>query len=335
MLLACFMPKIIVTVKKIHKKLLQPELLFLVHISTKSFGGSRPTGGAYSAPPDPLTVFRELTSNGRKGKLCFHMFRRLYKTFDRVNYWKLFNKLLDDGTNSSVIAVLAYWYSHQQVCVRWHNSSSTMFHTGNGIRQGGVLSPTLFSRYIRDLLAEIANLHVGCNIGGLFINVLAYADDIVLLTPSWYALQKLLIVLEEHIGNIDMVCNTKKTVCIMLAPRDKAKVMNVTFAQFKLGGCLLQYVQVFKYLGHMITNTQCDNDDVHREIRNLFIRTNILAHHFAKCSVDVKVTLFKAYCISLYDAGLWSKYKMTTLNELSSCYNKCLKVFLAIKVETV
>jgi len=70
---------------------------------------------------------------------------------------------------------------------------------------------------------------------------------------------------------------------------------------------------------------------VHREIRNLFTRTNILARRFAKCSVDVKVTLFKAFCISLYDAGLWSKYKMTTFNKLSSCYNKCLKVFFGYK----
>ena len=57
----------------------------------------------------------------------------------------------------------------------------------------------------------------------------------------------------------------------------------------------------------------------------------ILVRRFAKCSVDVKVTLFKAYCISLYDAGLWSKYKMTTLNKLSSCYNKCLKVFFGYR----
>jgi len=109
-----------------------------------------------------------------------------------------------------VIAVLAYWYSDQQVCVRWRNTLSDVFHIRNGTRQGGILLPTLFSRYIRELLAEIVTLHVGCNIGRLFINVLAYADDIVILTPSWSALQKLLIVLEEHIGNIDMVCNAKR-----------------------------------------------------------------------------------------------------------------------------
>ena len=80
-------------------------------------------------------------------------------------------------------------------------------------------------------------LVANCNIGGLFNSLMCwlgvYADDIVLLTPSWSALQKLLIVLEKHIGNSLLIwcvsCNTKKTVCMMFAPRDKAKVMNVTF----------------------------------------------------------------------------------------------------------
>ena len=74
--------------------------------------------------------------------------------------------------------------------------------------------------------------------------MLAYADDIVLLAPSWFALRKLLIALEEHIAYTDMVCNTKKTVCIMFVPRDKARIMNVTFPQFTLGGCSLQFLSL-------------------------------------------------------------------------------------------
>jgi len=34
---------------------------------------------------------------------------------------------------------------------------------------------------------------LGCNIGGLFVNVL---DDMVLLAPSWHALQELIKILE-------------------------------------------------------------------------------------------------------------------------------------------
>jgi len=47
-------------------KLLPPELLLLAQICTKSFVD--PTGGACSAPPDPLAGLRGPTSKGRGGK---------------------------------------------------------------------------------------------------------------------------------------------------------------------------------------------------------------------------------------------------------------------------
>jgi len=41
----------------------------------------------------------------------------------------------------------------------------------------------------------------------------------------------------------------------------------------------------------------------------------------------VKCVLFKTYCIRLYDAALWSMYNKGSLRKLSSCYNKCVKLF--------
>ena len=53
-----FVQKFKFILMKMHKKLLPPELLLLAQICTKSFVGwgfaPDPTGGAYSAPPDPL-----------------------------------------------------------------------------------------------------------------------------------------------------------------------------------------------------------------------------------------------------------------------------------------
>ena len=66
-----------------------------------------------------------------------------------------------------------------------------MYCNGNGTRQGGVLSPYLFSRYIRDLIAAVVNSGIGCKLGNQLINILACADDIVLLAPSWNAFQNL------------------------------------------------------------------------------------------------------------------------------------------------
>jgi len=46
---------------------------------------------------------------------------------------------------------------------------------------------------------------IGCNIGGLFTNIFAYADDMVLLAPSWRALQYLINELVSYADNIDMI----------------------------------------------------------------------------------------------------------------------------------
>jgi len=55
-----------------------------------------------------------------------------------------------------------------------------------------LLSPWFFARCVRDMLAHVARSRIGCNVGGMCINILAYADDIVLLAPSWRGLQQLL-----------------------------------------------------------------------------------------------------------------------------------------------
>ena len=89
----------------------------------------------------------------------------------------------------------------------------------------------------------------------------------------------------------------------------------------------MQFANEFKYLGHIITENLTDDADIDREIRNLFVRTNILRRLFYKCSLDVKRTLFKAYCLCLYDTALWNKYNLGSIRKLSSCYNKCVKLF--------
>ena len=89
----------------------------------------------------------------------------------------------------------------------------------------------------------------------------------------------------------------------------------------------LEFVKCFKYLGHMITDALDDDLDIQRKIRNLFTRTNILARRFGKCSTHVKITLFKAYCVCLYDAGLWSKYSGGVFSKLMYVTTSVLNFF--------
>ena len=69
---------------------------------------------------------------------------------------------------------------------------SQCFNLARGVTQGGILSPYSFKLYVRDLLKVVVKSCIGFNIAGWFINILAYADDMVLLAPPWKGLQCLL-----------------------------------------------------------------------------------------------------------------------------------------------
>ena len=75
---------------------------------------------------------------------------------------------------------------------------SSTFRIRNGTRQGSVLSPTLFSIYLDDLLVTLRNLGLGCYIGGLWYGACSYADDLVLLAPNRDILQQMLHVCEQY-----------------------------------------------------------------------------------------------------------------------------------------
>ena len=266
----------------------------------------------------------------QRGSHVFCCFIDFSKAFDSVDYWLLFCKLLDYNKSTScyiTVRLLAFWYSHQQICVRWQNCHSACFSVCNGVRQGGVLSPFLFRVYIRDLINSVVNSNVGCHIAGICVNLLAYADDIVLLAPSWSGLQKLLDIIEKAAKAVDLSFNTNKTVCMVAGPYNKHKTVCQSFPQFMLTNRSLSYVTQFKYLGHIIENTFCDNADINRELKNLFGRANVLIRRFSSCSSQVKLRLFRSYCICFYDIALWKNFHVTILDKLASAYVKCLKLF--------
>ena len=78
---------------------------------------------------------------------------------------------------------------------------------------------------------------------GMFVNILAYADDIVLLAPSWRGLQYLLNIVVQGNKAIDMSLNARKSVCMLFSPRDRSKVVMTTFPSL-CADTTLQFVPI-------------------------------------------------------------------------------------------
>jgi len=87
----------------------------------------------------------------------------------------------------------------------------------------------------------------------------------------------------------------------------------------------LKFVEQFHHLGHILSNSLNVDDNIKREIQNLYIRMNTVISRFRRCSTRVKRVLFKSYCLCFYDIALWKHYSVTVLSKFKSCYHKCIK----------
>ena len=68
----------------------------------------------------------------------------------------------------------------------------------------------------------------------------------------------------------------------------------------RLDSNILGYISQTKYLGFMFNTNAQDDENMLRQMRTLYIRSNKLLRSFHYCSTDVKLELFKSYCTSFY-----------------------------------
>ena len=87
------------------------------------------------------------------------------KAFDIVWHAGLFNKLQKVGITGQAIDFLKQWYDHSTCSVLWNGKPSRTINISEGVKQGGVLSPLLYSLYVNDLLVELENSGLGLHWG--------------------------------------------------------------------------------------------------------------------------------------------------------------------------
>jgi len=114
---------------------------------------------------------------------------------------------------------------------------------------------------------------------------------------------------------------------VIFKPRNRDRLITDFFHVLLL--MVANFVSQFKYSGHIISDTRSTNDDdgLRRETRNLVVRTNALISKFYRCCINVKLMLFKTFCLYMYDVALWKYYSVTVFNKFKSAHDKCIQKF--------
>ena len=235
------------------------------------------------------------------------------KAFDKVNFDTLFQKLCERNFPAVVLRLLVSMYRNQSCFIRWNSMESDSFSVKNGVRQGAILSPSLFCVYLDTLLSQLRDAGVGCHMGGQFLGAFGYADDVLLLAPSRQALQIMLTICEEFSTSHSMLFSTdpnpvkSKTKCLIFSRTvTPEQVLNV-----QLNGDKLPWVDTAKHLGNLLSsriNFSCripeTKTDLLQKRAILFDKVHQIQQQFGYLNPRLVIKLLSIYSTALYGSCL-------------------------------
>ena len=202
----------------------------------------------------------------------------------------------------------------KQTCyVKWNSKRSTTFEVKNGVRQGAILSPTLFCAYLDVLLKRLRNSGLGCQIGGEFIGALGYADDVILLSPSKESLQLMLQICqdfsEEHSMQFstDPVPSKSKTKCLHFTTKERIVKPLI------LNGNELPWVEKASHLGNTLTTKLSSkplgmdtSSDLLQKRAIFFQKVHELKQAYGYYNPRLICEIIRIFACSFYGSPLWS-----------------------------
>ena len=197
------------------------------------------------------TVLRNRKVEGKETFLCFIDYK---KAFDSVDRNLLMFKLYNIGIKGNIYKAISSLYANPRSRIILQDYNTDYFDCPIGVKQGDCLSPTLFSIFINDLAEEIKDSNIGVkleiedivgNIDITIVNILLYADDIVLFAENELDLQDLLNIVENWCEKWRLEVNLSKTNILHV----RAKRKQQSKFLFLFNKRPVPYCTFYKYLG--------------------------------------------------------------------------------------
>ena len=280
-----------------------------------------------------LNAIVEKCLSKKKGKL-YVCFVDLKKAFDSVQRETLFKILLKTGINGKFINAIKAIYTSVFSCVRVEELLTDSFSCPLGLRQGCILSPTLFSIFINEiaLILDEKGLHGIQMVPGLIeLFILLFADDLVLLSNTVRGLQNQINVLSEACKQIFLEINKDKTK-IMVFRKGGFLSKN---EKWILDGNYLEIVNEYNYLGFLFTTRMSLN----RGVDALAVKARRACveciKHISRLNDISKACFFKIFdsqvqSVAMYAAEVWG---LNRFDSIERVHTLACKRFLKVPLK--
>ena len=236
-------------------------------------------------------------------KPLFHNFIDFKKAFDRVWQEGMCAIMRMFNISKGIVNAIEALYKASKSAVLLGDEISDWFSTRVGVRQGCLLSPTIFNVFLEYIMLEALDGFEGSvSIGGRTITNLRFADDIDLVAGNPEELCALTTRLENSAKQLGMQISAEKSKVMRMG---SDKELDVSMDGEKLGN-----VTQFKYLGATITEDA-------KSVQEIKIRIAIATSSLAKLkpiwrdkniSMKTRMSLLRALVTSvfLYGCETWT-----------------------------
>ena len=254
--------------------------------------------------------------------LNFVDFQRAFDSVHRETVWKILRQY---GIPIKFLNIIKSFYSDYKVKIIHNGKLSESVPVESGMRQGCILSPTIFLILIDWVMKRATTQPRGIT-WKVFESLedLDFADDLCLLSHKAEHLQAKTDALVREGKKVGLVVNSKKT-----------KVMRVHGKNFqlKIDNQSIEEVNKFTYLGSIIANDGGAQTDAKARIAKASYAFNSLSKIWRSKNIarSTKLRIFSTNVKSvlLYGAETWMTNKVI-INKLQCFINRCLRRILQI-----
>ncbi|VVC39091.1 Reverse transcriptase domain [Cinara cedri] len=161
---------------------------------------------------DQIFILRQVFQNAWEyNKELQFLFIDFQKAYDCIHRESVMKILKDFQFPNKLINCIMISIMETKVKVKVGDLISDPVLVKSGLRQGDALSPILFNLVLERVIREININNQGFKLQDSSIELLAYADDIVLLGESQDSLKNIFLKLEKAAAKVGLQCNEGKT----------------------------------------------------------------------------------------------------------------------------
>ena len=238
---------------------------------------------------DQIFTLRQTLEKCREyGIETHHLFIDFKAAYDSIHRTELLKALLEFNIPTKLIKLVKLTLTETISMVRVQGETSAPFEIYNGVRQGDALACLLFNLALEKVVRD-SGINTRGTIFNRSVQILAYADDIDILSRSAKELKVAFLALEKAAGKMNLKINIQKTK-YMFCGKKESPLRTFDINQYKF-----ESVTNFTYLGSEINHQNDINPEIRRRIvaanRCFFGLRPLLKSHLVKRRT--KILLYK------------------------------------------